>query len=147
MKVVNLADEERGEELEHGPFRHFDRPLGPLLGAELLGCSLYDVPTGARNWPYHWHAGNEEWALVVSGRPTLRTPEGERELAPGDVVGFPQDEPGAHDLSNRTEEGVRVAIFSTTNRGFVAYPDADKVGAGGLYFRRRDAVGYWEDEK
>ena len=146
MKVVNLAEVERGEELAHGPFHHFDLGLGPLLGAEFLGCSLYDVPPGARNWPYHWHAGNEEWLLVVAGRPTLRVPAGECELAPGDVVAFPRDEPGAHDIANRTDDDVRLAIFSTLNRGFVAYPDADKLGAGGLYFRRGDAVDYWDGE-
>jgi uncharacterized cupin superfamily protein len=39
-------------------------------------------------WPYHYTYGMEEWLLVVSGTPTLRVPEGERELARGDVVVF-----------------------------------------------------------
>ncbi len=145
-RVVNLLDVASGEELQHDGFRHHDLPVGPLLGAELLGCSLYDVPPGARNWPYHFHRGNEEWLIVVSGRPTLRTPEGERELAPGDVVNFPEGEGGAHDVSNRSDGNARVAIFSTLRKGFPEYPDSGKVGAGGRYFRLADAVDYWDGE-
>lgn len=146
--IANLREEPLGEErAERDGFHHFDRALGPLLGAELLGCSLYTIPPGARNWPYHYHLGNEEWLVVVSGRPTLRTPEGERELAVGDIVAFPEGEAGAHDVSNRSEDEVRVAIFSTLHRKTLpVYPDSGKVGADGRYYRVADAVGYWDGE-
>jgi uncharacterized cupin superfamily protein len=61
----------------------------PALGGQQIGCTVYELPPGERLWPYHGHWNNEEWAIVVSGTPTLRTPEGERELRVGDVVGFP----------------------------------------------------------
>src|SRR5690349_22739567 len=61
-------------------------------GKESIGLGLYELEPGNQLWPYHFHVGNEEWAIVVSGTPTLRTPERERELRPGDVVGFPQGE-------------------------------------------------------
>jgi uncharacterized cupin superfamily protein len=145
-EVFNLLDGPRGEENERDGFRHMDRPVGPLVAAELLGCSVYDVPPGQRTWPYHYHLGNDEWLVVVAGRPTLRTPGGERVLAPGEIVGFPDGEDGAHTLANRTEEPVRVAIFSTLRRGSVMYPDSGKVGADGRYFRLADAVDYWNGE-
>lgn len=144
--VVNLLDEPAGEENDRDGFRHRQRPLGPGLDAELLGCSVYDLPPGERAWPYHYHLGDEEWLIVVAGRPTLRTPEGERELRPGDVAAFPEGEAGAHALANETDENARVAIFSTLRRGSVAYPDSAKVGAGGRYFRVADAVDYWDGE-
>jgi hypothetical protein len=44
-----------------------------------------------------------------------------------------------------------VAIFSTRKQGSAHYPDSDKIGAGPpwdrLYFRRGDAVDYWEGEE
>jgi uncharacterized cupin superfamily protein len=113
---------------------------------DLIGSTLYELPPGSQLWPYHFHRGNEEWAVIVCGRPTLRTPAGERELRAGDVVAFPQGEEGAHTFYNRTGEPARILFFSTLRRGFVVYPDSDKVGAGGWYFRREDAVGYWEGE-
>ncbi|HJQ51542.1 MAG TPA: cupin domain-containing protein [Gaiellaceae bacterium] len=146
MKVVNLMDAERGEELSVGPFHHFGWRLGPELDAERLGCGLYDVPPDGRIWPYHWHAGNEEWLVVVSGRPTLRTPAGERELAPGDVVNFPPGDEGAHAVANRSEEAVRVVIFSTLRPGYVVSPDSGKVMVPGHVFRISDAVDYWDGE-
>ena len=41
---------------------------------------MYELEPGDRLWPYHTHHGNEEWMIVLRGRPTLRTPEGEQEL-------------------------------------------------------------------
>jgi uncharacterized cupin superfamily protein len=116
-------------------------------GDELIGASLYEFEPGNQLWPYHFHAGNEEWAIVVSGTPTLRAPQGERELRAGDVVGFPQGEDGAHTFYNRGSEPARIVIFSTLSSGYCAYPDSDKVTGGGRVFRRADAVGYWDGEE
>jgi uncharacterized cupin superfamily protein len=145
-EVVNLLDAPGGEESDREGFRHLHLPIGPLLGAELLGCSVYEIPPGQRNWPYHYHLGNEEWLVVVAGRPTLRTPGGERGLERGEIVGFPEGEEGAHTVGNASDENVRLAIFSTRRRGHVGYPDSGKVGAGGRYFRLADAVDYWDGE-
>jgi uncharacterized cupin superfamily protein len=145
--IVNLLDAEPGEQNNRDGFRFFDRWVGAQLGAELLGCALYDVPTGEQLWPYHYHLGNEEWAVVVAGRPTLRTPDGERVLDPGDVVAFPEGEAGAHTFVNRSDASARVALFSTLNRTTLpVYPDSDKVGANRKYFRMQDAVDYWDGE-
>ena len=148
--VFNLLDGETGEGEDVGGFLHRRASVRSELGAELIGCSVYDVPPGKRAWPYHYHHNNEEWLVVVAGRPTLRTPEGERELAPGEVAGFPQGEAGAHDISNRTDEPARIAIFSTLRQGTVVYPDSDKIGAGPpedrRYFPRSAAVDYWNGE-
>jgi uncharacterized cupin superfamily protein len=116
-------------------------------GDELIGASLYEFEPGNQLWPYHFHAGNEEWAVVVSGTPTLRTPEGERGLRAGDVVGFPQGETGAHTFYNRSSESTRILFFSTLRSGYPTYLDSDKVGAGGRVFRRADAVDYWDGEE
>jgi len=147
-EVFNLLDGPLGEErAECEGFHHFDMTLGPSLGAELIGCSLYTIPAGARNWPYHYHLGNEEWLIVVAGAPTLRTPDGVRELSVGDVVAFPEGEAGAHDVANRSAEDVRVAIFSTLQRTTLpVYPDSGKVGANRMCFRTSDAVDYWDGE-
>jgi uncharacterized cupin superfamily protein len=120
------------------------------LVGELIGCTLYEFDPGVQLWPYHFHCNNEEWLIVVAGTPTLRTPDGECELRAGDLVAFPENEAGAHTLYNRIDAPVRLAIFSTSNQGSVNYPDSGKVGVGPpwdrLYFRRDDAVDYWDGE-
>jgi uncharacterized cupin superfamily protein len=145
--IVNLLEVDRGRESERDGFRFFGRRLGHALGAELLGCGLYDLPPGEQLWPYHYHFGNEEWAVVVAGAPTVRTPAGERELRPGDIVAFPEGEEGAHTFLNHSDEDARVALFSTLNRQTLpVYLDSRKVSAAGHVFRLEDAVDYWDGE-
>jgi uncharacterized cupin superfamily protein len=130
--------------------------IGYELGSELLGCSLWELPPGQAAYPYHYHFADEELVFVLEGRPTLRTPDGERELERGDVVHFPLGKEGAHQLSNRTEETVTfIAISSSGRPDVIVYPDSDKIGVGerrprggGLrkFFRAEDAVDYWERE-
>jgi uncharacterized cupin superfamily protein len=145
--IVNLLEAERGEPNDRDGFRFRDGSVGEPLGAELLGCSLYDLPPGEQLWPYHFHFGNEEWAVVVAGTPTVRTPDGTRELGAGDIVAFPEGEAGAHTFLNRSDGEARIAMFSTLNRRtHPVYPDSGKVAAYGRSFRIEDAVDYWDGE-
>ena len=101
--------------------------LGPRLGGTKLGASLYELPPGEKSFPYHYELGCEEWALVLSGRPTLRDLEGERQLEAGDVVCFPDGPAGAHSFRNDTDENVRVLFLSTkTPVAMVRFPDSAK---------------------
>src|SRR6266536_5142558 len=114
MQVFNIyAAPDWDAENDRDGYRHKRVAIGPPLGARLLGTSLYELPPGESTWPYHYELGCEEWLLVVSGRPTLREPDGERELESGDLVVFPEGEDGGHKVSNRTGETVRVAILSS----------------------------------
>jgi uncharacterized cupin superfamily protein len=145
---VNLRDAEVAADEEMPPgFAFAGSSARERTGDELIGAGLYELPPGNQLWPYHFHVGNEEWAIVVSGTPTLRAPGGERELRAGDVVGFPQGEDGAHTFYNRGSGPSRIVIFSTLRSGYPTYPDSDKVAAGGRVFRRGDAVDYWEGEE
>ena len=111
-KIFNLyADPEWDREEERPGWRSKDAWVGHHLGAEILGGSMYEVEPGNRLWPYHTHHANEEWLLVVRGRPTLRTPEGEQELAEGDVVAFPRGDDGLHQVSNGTDAPIRVLML------------------------------------
>ena len=92
------------------------------------------------------------WSLL--GRPTLRDPEGEHELRPGDVVCFPEGPEGAHQIRNDTTEPIRVLIASTKSLPDAAvYPDSGKIGiwTGNdadppRLFRIGTAVDYWDGE-
>jgi uncharacterized cupin superfamily protein len=72
----------------------------------------------------HVHHANEELLLVLSGTPTLRTPEGTQILSAGVVIAFPRGHAGAHSLVNRSDAPVRYLVVSTTSRpDVVEYPD------------------------
>lgn len=123
--------------------------VGPMIGATQLGLSVYQLPPGQSICPYHYEIGFEEWLLVLTGRPTLRTPDGERELKPWDVAFFPDGEAGAHKVTNTTDETLRVAILSNKgDPGAAIYPDSNKVGIfpPNKLFRLSDAVDYFDGE-
>ena len=153
MEIVNLFELDCDEGMEHEGFRIRETQVGDRIGSELLGGSLYDVDPGKKLWPYHLHHANEEWLLVLRGRPTLRTPEGERELREGDVVCFPRGAAGAHQVRNDTEEPVRLLMLSSRIvPEIVEYPDSGKVA---LTDARADRISltrggepaqYWDGE-
>ncbi len=127
--------------------------FGSLIGAQELGGTIYELPEGQSVCPYHYEYGNEEWLLVLDGRPTLRHVEGEDELDPGDAVCFPAGPEGAHKVTNRTDAPVRILMLSTKREPSVAvYPDSDKLGVwpgdqrDSLLVRRESAVDYWDRE-
>lgn len=127
--------------------------FGPSIGAVKLGASLYELPPGQSICPYHYEYPEEEWLIVLDGRPTLRHPQGEDELEHGDVICFTEGPEGAHKVTNRTEETVRVLVFSTkTNPAVAVYPDSDKIGiwtgndADHVIVPRASNVDYYEGE-
>jgi uncharacterized cupin superfamily protein len=154
MPHVNLNDLtfERHEERPPAYARGVAR-LGPRLGARDTGASLYELRPGEAVCPYHYEYGEEEWALVLSGTPTLRTPEGAAELRPMDLAFFPKGPEGAHQLRNDSQEPARVLMLSTVVLPTAtAYPDSGKVGVyvqderEDLIVERASGVDYFKGE-
>ena len=153
MEIANVFTVECELGMEHDGFRIRETQIGPHLGAELIGGSVYEIDPGKKLWPYHLHHANEEWVVVLRGRPTLRTPEGERELVEGDVACFLRGAAGAHQVRNATEEPVRVLMLSTLIAPeILEYPDSgklDTVSAKGepiLLTRHAEPAEYWDGE-
>ena len=98
-------------------------------GGPSLGASLYELGPG-NTVPYHFHHGSEELLIVLRGRPTLRTPEGERQLAEGEVVHFPTGPAGTHGMRNDTGDDVRYVVAGIRVSPEVAeYPDLQQITA------------------
>jgi uncharacterized cupin superfamily protein len=125
------------------------------LGVGNLGLGLYELLPGQTQCPYHFHHGNDEALIVLSGRPTLRTPDGERDLQPGDVAQFPTGPDGTHQMVNRTDEPARYLIAAVhVSPEVVEYPDSGKLAAlartkdNRLWSMHRlvDAVDYFDGE-
>jgi uncharacterized cupin superfamily protein len=154
VEVFNLnAPQEWDRENDREGYRHRVAAIAPRLGGSLLGGSLYELPPGEKTWPYHYEQGCDEWLIVVSGRPTLRTLDGEQELEPGDVAVFPEGPEGAHGVENKTDETVRVLFLSSKSAlAVVHYPDSGKVSiwsAGEGYqsmLRSEPKLDYWDGE-
>ena len=153
MEVFNLyGDEWDGESGPEGFHRRATR-VGTRIDGARIGATLYELQPDQKTWPYHYEYGNEEWLLVVSGTPTVRTAEGEHELTAGDIVCFQEGPSGSHQVINRSHTVARVLILSTKESpSVVVYPDSDKLAFwtgtpdDSLVVRRDAKVEYWEGE-
>jgi uncharacterized cupin superfamily protein len=126
--VANVYEPHWDADFDRPPFAWRRARLGRQAGCEKLGTSLYELPPGASSFPLHIHHANEELIIVLSGRPTLRGLDTERELSPGDIVACPTGREGAHRLDNRQSDAVRVLIVSTMLYPEInEYPDSGKV--------------------
>ncbi len=155
--MTNINDPIFDEPREHPGFRCQRARLSRQAGSDRLGLSLWELPPGETAYPYHYHLVEEELLLLLDGQPSLRTPDGWRDLQEGEVVPFLRGEQGAHQLVNRTEDTVRFLTFSTNGEpDIVIRPDSGTLGAyerlsdgGGLraVFRAVDTVDYYEGEQ
>lgn len=126
----NINDSDWERTIEYGSYRLRGSRPGAMAGASQLGLGLFELDPGARNLPYHAHHAIEELIVVLDGRPTLRAPDGERELEPGEVVCCPAGRDGAHQLINRTDRVVRFLIVSSRSPvDLIEYPDSGKISA------------------
>ena len=154
MTTINIRqpeftfDADDPEGFRGGMFR-----LGKLVGASATGMSVYELPPGQALCPYHYECGEEEWLLVLEGRPTLRRPDGTSVLEPWDVAWFAKGPEGAHLIRNDSADTVRFLMFSDlVTPSATVYPDSDKVAVWtgnrevDVIVRRSSAVGYYDGE-
>ena len=154
--MVNIENPNFDEPREQEGFRAQRARIGRQAGAVKLGASLWEVPPGEAAYPYHFHLGEEELLVILSGTPTLRSTDGERDMEQGEVLAFPRGEDGGHQLVNRSDAPVRFLAVSTSDAPeVVVYPDSGKIGCferrpdgGGLYelHFRENAAGYYDGE-
>jgi uncharacterized cupin superfamily protein len=103
--------------------RLLDRSRRPRLVS-----AVWELDPGARSPHYHAHHTAEEMLLVLRGQPTLRTPDGERPLAEGEVVHFATGARGAHQVRNDSPDVVRYLMIAAHGRfDAVEYVDESRI--------------------
>jgi uncharacterized cupin superfamily protein len=154
MRRVDVSKPTIEYDTEDPPgFRSGRFKIGPEVGAEETGASVYELPPGEALCPYHYEYAEEEWLLVLEGRAAVRTPEGTEELGPFEMTFFPKGPAGAHQIRNDGDAPVRVLMWSTVvYPAATAYPDSDKVavwtgdGAEDVIVERSSNVDYFHGE-
>jgi uncharacterized cupin superfamily protein len=143
MGDANIYTDDWQRTVDQGSYGLRGTTVGALAGTTQVGMTVYELDPGKKNLPYHAHFAIEEVVVVLKGTPTLRTPDGERELAEGEVVACPPGRAGAHQLINRSDAVVRVLIASSkAPADLIEYPDSSKISAQGGRRGTPDAVAY-----
>ncbi len=154
MQPINLDEADyQADDRDPEGFRATMLRPGPALGATQTGMSAYELPPGQAICPYHYEYAEEEWLVVLEGSPSVRGPEGTRELRPMDALFFPRGPEGAHQVRNDSESPARVLMFSTViTPAATVYPDSDKIGvftgnrADDVIVKRSAGVDYFDGE-
>jgi uncharacterized cupin superfamily protein len=138
MKKINLDEVPWCE--RKSPKGHYHRFLrdvaqafrAPKSGPKLPGKPPFEVelvrlPPGAKNFPFHDHATEWEFYLIVSGTGKIRAGRLTRSLRPGDCILNPPGEP--HQIINSGKADLLYyVIANNSSADFYHYPDSKKWG-------------------
>jgi uncharacterized cupin superfamily protein len=103
----------------------WQRRLAPPSGLRDFGVSRVRLEPGAWSSQRHWHEGEDEFLVVISGEAVLIDDAGEHRLVAGDCAAFPKGDGNGHHLVNRSaEECVFVVVGGGTPQGGT-YSDID----------------------
>lgn len=125
-------------DIEAVPVRHgsdypppHDRPVAGRA-ARLLGeaAGLTDfvvahavIPPGGWSSQRHWHEGEDEFVVIVSGRGQLVEERSRVPLGPGDCCAFPKGTANGHHIVNVGDAPLVLVGFSRPERSPCHYPD------------------------
>lgn len=105
------------------------RRLAPVAGLTRLGASHVTLRPGAWSSQRHWHRGQDELLVMISGEAVLVEDDGESIVRPGDVLAWPAGVENGHHLQNRTAADCVFVAVSAGEREADSgeYPDIDLV--------------------
>lgn len=101
------------------------RRLAPAAGLADFGVSHVVLQPGAWSSQRHWHEGEDELVVMLSGEAVLVDDSGETQMRAGDVAAFPKGDGNGHVLENRSDQ---LCIFVAVGRPAETachYPDID----------------------
>ena len=118
------------------------RRLAPASGLAAFGVSHVVLKPDAWSSQRHWHAGEDEFLVMLSGEAVLVDDSGEQVLRPGDCAAFPMNDGNGHHLQNRSAgECVFVVVSAGKNAGG-DYPDIDMAFTADGGYVHKDGTAY-----
>lgn len=113
------------------------RRLAPVGGLTQMGASHVVLKPGAWSSQRHWHDGEDELVVMISGEAVLIEDGGQTVLKAGDVAAFPAGVANGHHLQNRTDTDCEFIAIGTGDRSKGgAYSDIDmKFDEHGYYHK------------
>ena len=162
MKKINVDNIQwRERKSPKGHYHRFRRDIalafkhpktGPKLPSEPpFEVELIRLPAGAKNCPFHSHAAEWEFYLIVAGTGKIRAGKITRNLGAGDCVLNPPGE--AHQIINTGKADMLYYVIANNSAAdFYHYPDSDKWGMwaphlpDAPYFRQKE-VNYYDGEE
>ena len=152
FKHASIEDLPKRHVNDHPQFEYIRKTFIRRSEARQCVVNIFEIPPQKSAFPYHYHHNNEETFYIISGNGILRTPEGDRAVSAGDLLFFPANVHGAHQLTNSSSSENLVYIdFDTANEiDITVYPDSEKIGIWGKginqLHRSENQVEYYDGE-
>lgn len=99
------------------------RDLSATQGLRDMVVNHVVLPPGAWSSQRHWHEGEDELAVVLSGEAVLIDDAGRHPMRAGDVALFRKGDANAHHLVNESDRDVVLLAVSPPEASPVHYPD------------------------
>ncbi len=112
------------------------RRLAPASGLTEFGVSFVRLEPGAWSSQRHWHEGEDEFLVMLSGTAVLIEDEGEQPLAPGDCVAWPKGVRNGHHVVNRSDTDCTFVAMSGGEDAGGEYSDIDMRFTAGGYVHK-----------
>ncbi len=112
------------------------RRLAPAAGLTQFGASHVVLKPGAWSSQRHWHAGEDELLVMLSGEAVLVEDAGRTTIGPGDVVGWAAGVTDGHHLINESDADCVFVCIGGGQRTGGEYPDIDMLFGETGYFHK-----------
>lgn len=101
------------------------RRLAPVAGVDDFGASHVVLQPGAWSSQRHWHEGEDELVIMLSGEAVLVDDTGETPMRAGDIAAFPKNDGNGHVLQNRSDAPCCYVAIGRPAQSDCHYPDID----------------------
>ena len=120
----------------------WQRPIGAFAGLTELGARHVTLEPGAWSSQRHWHDGEDELLVMLSGKAVLIEDDGETEVVAGDILTWPMGLRNGHHLINRSAEPCSfICVSAGKNRGG-GYSDIDMLFTADGSYIHKDGTPY-----
>ena len=118
------------------------RRIGPPAGLTDFGVSHVTLKPGAWSSQRHWHDGEDEFLVMLTGEAVLVEDEGRSVLRPGDCAAWPKGIRNGHQLCNESDADCSfIVVGGGTNTGG-GYSDIDMMFRPDGTYAHKDGTPY-----
>ena len=101
------------------------RRLAPASGLTDFGVSHVTLKPGGWSGQRHWHEGEDEFVVMLSGRAVLVDERGRTPIGPGDCIAYPKGDANGHCLINESDADCVFVAIGRPSATDCHYPDID----------------------
>ena len=118
------------------------RRIAPATGLTDFGASHVTLKPGAWSSQRHWHDGEDEFLVMLSGEAVLIEDDGRTTLRAGDIAAWPKATGVGHHLVNESESDCTFVVIGGGANTGGGYSDIDMLFTADNRYVHKDGSPY-----